>query len=344
MSIAMQSPLDISMRMKVKWHSELLSRNIYISYCFCLGLCNSGVYNWQEWCNMHYLHFTKKDSNSEGAKALKSWVSLRRSNLSEKPILLCDNRLDDTASALLPQEGLRLHRPSRCSHSLFIQFITSGGCWQPWEAVRVSTGAFPKRGDPVYIHDLPLNGWRDGPSVENRQNILKAASFLNNAPSDENNRGTFYAFRNMSAGKKNLSFQTCFWQILLAAQCTAGEANFKTSNTQISFYRATRETTCREARGDKQQAPFLRWVSVDTKSRCEFSHWVRVNANWEGVRRGGGWFLFCEWNILNVKGQWGWKLLTLDKAPSPWQNSKGKTGAEGPDRERPTWSGGNSWM
>lgn len=77
----------------------------------------------------------------------------------------------------------------------FIQFITGGSCWLPGEAVGVSAAGFPKQGDPVYIHDLPLNGWRDAPSVENRPNILKAASSLNNAsvPSDKNNRGTFYA-------------------------------------------------------------------------------------------------------------------------------------------------------
>lgn len=47
-------------------------------------------------------------------------VSLGQSNLEEKQILLCNIQLDDTASVLLLQEGLLLHRPARCSHSLFI--------------------------------------------------------------------------------------------------------------------------------------------------------------------------------------------------------------------------------
>lgn len=58
----------------------------------------------------------KKRGMPEGQRL----VSLGQSNLEEKQILLCNIRLDDTASVLLLQEGLLLHRPARCSHSLFI--------------------------------------------------------------------------------------------------------------------------------------------------------------------------------------------------------------------------------
>lgn len=45
--------------------------------------------------------------------------------------------------------------------------------------------------------------------MENRQNILRAARSLNNAsvPSDENNRGTIYAFQNTKKEKKAYLFK-----------------------------------------------------------------------------------------------------------------------------------------
>lgn len=73
-------------------------------------------------------------------------------------------------------------------------------------------------------------------------------------------------------------------------------------------------------------------VGVDTKSRCEFSYWGRVSANWEGVC-GGGEAGFCfvnetswMWRDSEAENCWhGTKHHPLGKAANARQEQRDRT-------------------
>lgn len=128
---------------------------------------------------------------------------------------------------------LRLHRSTRCSHSLFYPIHNERRLLVALGGSQSLGGGFPQAGRSC-VYTWPSSEWvRRRPQRWEQTEHSQSRSFLNNAsvPSNENNRGTFYNLRNILV-EKNVSFQNCFWKILWTPQCTVGGQNFQTSNKQ----------------------------------------------------------------------------------------------------------------